>query len=209
VLLRKAEKPATAETVNGLRIVEQLCGRLENQDTRSVSEIQAFVPENDHFDYGGFPADVAAALKMQACNIRKLANNSMSAIITAGQELLRVKDQLDHGQFGPWVQSECGFSLSTAENFMRASNLISGQNRNCVAILQLQPSTVYRLAAKGTPAGVVDSVIERGERGEVVSDKQVLAALDEVRRQRCQDARKSKPKPLSKGQDSTAGKTSA
>jgi hypothetical protein len=83
---------------------------------------------------------------------------------------------------------------------MRASKLISGQNRNCVAILQLQPSTVYRLAAKGTPAGVVDSVIERGERGEVVSDKQVLAALDEVRNLRRQEDRQHKPKPLSKGQ---------
>jgi hypothetical protein len=33
-------KPATAETVNGLRNVEQLGGRLTNQDTRCSSEVQ-------------------------------------------------------------------------------------------------------------------------------------------------------------------------
>jgi hypothetical protein len=40
--LPETAKPATAETVSELRNVEQLCWRLENQDTRSLSEIQAF-----------------------------------------------------------------------------------------------------------------------------------------------------------------------
>jgi hypothetical protein len=35
-------KPATAETVNGLRNVEQLGGQLYNHDMRSLNEIQAF-----------------------------------------------------------------------------------------------------------------------------------------------------------------------
>jgi hypothetical protein len=35
-------KPAAAIAASELRNVEQLCGRLESQDTRSLSEIQAF-----------------------------------------------------------------------------------------------------------------------------------------------------------------------
>jgi hypothetical protein len=54
-------KPATAETVNGLQIGEQLCGRLNNHDTRSLREIQAF-RLNRRFGFAFETAAVIASL---------------------------------------------------------------------------------------------------------------------------------------------------
>jgi hypothetical protein len=161
--------------------------------------IPVLVPNNDSFDYGPLDAFAAQMLRDRACRIRKMVNNHVAAVIEAGRDLLDVKEKLEHGQFGEWVQAECGFSLGTAENYMRAAKFVEGKI-STVAILQLQPATVYRLAAKSTPPEIVDSVIDRGERGEVVSDKQVLAAFNEVRHRRREADRKRKPKSLSKGQ---------
>jgi hypothetical protein len=156
-------------------------------------------PNNHLFDYGPLDPLAAQMLRDRACRIRKMVNNHVAAVIEAGRDLLDVKEKLDYRQFGEWVQAECGFSLGTAENYMRAAKLVEGKI-STVAILQLQPATIYRLAAKSTPPEIVDSVIDRSERGEVVSDKQVLAALNEVRHRRREADRKRKPKSLSKGQ---------
>jgi hypothetical protein len=156
------------------------------------------VPGNQLFDYGPLDALAAQMLRDRACRIRKMVNNHVAAVIEAGRDLLDVKEKLEHGQFGEWVQAECGFSLGTAENYMRAAKFVEGKI-STVAILQLQPATVYRLAAKSTPTELVDSVIERGSRGEVVSDQQVRDALQDVRHRQREADRKRKPKPLSKG----------
>jgi hypothetical protein len=54
---------------------------------------------------------------------------------------------LGHGQFVQWLESECGFSLRSARNYMRASEFAADKN---ATIARLPPATLYRLSAKNT-----------------------------------------------------------
>ncbi|WP_237357889.1 DUF3102 domain-containing protein [Rhizobium phaseoli] len=42
-------------------------------------------------------------------------------MIQIGRELIRIKDQLPHGHFGPWVREQSGLSYKQAQSFMRAA----------------------------------------------------------------------------------------
>src|SRR5260221_4870347 len=108
------------------------------------------VSDNRCFDYGMFDPVKAQTLRNRAAFIRNLRSSHIAAVVDAGRELIAVKDQLEHGQFSDWLQAECGFSLRTAENYMLASRFIADKNAN-IAFLSLQPTTVYKLAARGTP----------------------------------------------------------
>lgn len=147
---------------------------------------------NRPFDYAVFDPDKAHALRERAASIRKLRSNHIAAVVDAGRELIAVKEQLDHGQFSDWLQAECGFSLRTAENYMTASRFVDGKIAN-IAFLGLQPSTVYKLAAKGAPPDIVESVVNQTGRGEIVSDCQVIRALDDAKRIRREGKSGAKP----------------
>jgi hypothetical protein len=155
------------------------------------------LPAAPPFDYDGIPALTATTLRAQAARIRDLVKTHTSAVIEAGLDLIAVKQHLEHGQFSNWVLAEFNFSLATAENYMRAARFAEGK---ISTVTILQPATVYRLAAKSTPPEIVESVMERASRGEVVSDRQVLAAIEESRFQKREAERKSKRRSLSKAQ---------
>ena len=141
------------------------------------------------FDYDEVPPVTAATLRAQAARIRKLVKTTTSTIIEVGRDLAAVKAHLKHGQFGDWVEAECGFSLRTAENYIRAKEFAEGKS---ATVALLNPGTVYRLAAKGTPPELVDAVVERAAKGVVVTDREVIAALDEARHQKREKARRQK-----------------
>ncbi len=42
----------------------------------------------------------------------------------AGEELLWVKKHLKHGEFGPWVKANCGFSVEQARRYMRVAKTV-------------------------------------------------------------------------------------
>ena len=73
------------------------------------------------------------------------------------------------------MQAECGFGLRTAENYIRAPRFAWGKTK-CVSFLN--PATVYRLPAKSAPPEIVQTVLDRAAKGEVISDGEVVAALE-------------------------------
>jgi hypothetical protein len=110
----------------------------------------------------------------------KSATTAMiQAIVETGRDLIAVKQHLEHGQFGEWVQAECGFTLRTAQNYMKVACTFA--ELKCETISHLQLSTVYELSAKTTPADLVARVIQRGMTGEPVSDDEVREMLVEAK----------------------------
>ena len=144
------------------------------------------------FDYTIVAAGAAAELQDSAGRIRGLVKSTISNIILVGATLRRLKPTIEHGQFANWIESECGFSVRTAENYMAASTFAEGKNET---VALLQPATVYRLAAKGAPREIVDDVIRRAENGDVVSDADVALALKQAKRQIKQQERHHRQKP--------------
>jgi hypothetical protein len=186
-------KPATADVVNGLRNSDQFGGQIRFQNTVVDQQTQQLLRRHvltDSFDYGGVPAVTGAALRAQASRIRKLVKTTMAAIIQVGTDLMAVQKTLDRGgQFRDWIESECGFSIRTAENYIRAAKFAEGKS---ATVAFLNPATVYRLSAKSAPTEIVNAVIQRVEKGEVVSDREVCTALEEARIQKREAERKER-----------------
>ena len=63
----------------------------------------------------------AEFLRNRATRIRQGVKSTVEAICDIGVQLCGAKQMLGHGQFVQWVESECGFSLRSAQNYMRAS----------------------------------------------------------------------------------------
>ena len=79
--------------------------------------------------------DLAAALKREA-----------SDVVAIGGLLIEAQDQLDHGQWLPWLETNFGSSIRTADNYMNAARLTA--KLESVSNLKLRPTALYLLGSK-------------------------------------------------------------
>ena len=54
-----------------------------------------------------------------AAEIRTFTASMLNNVIEIGRRLCEAKEMLPHGQFGAWIQENTGYSVSTANNFMK------------------------------------------------------------------------------------------
>jgi chromatin segregation and condensation protein Rec8/ScpA/Scc1 (kleisin family) len=102
---------------------------------------------------------------------------------------MEVKQQLPHGRFENWVQAECGINIRTAENYIRAAQLAKDKNET---VSLLPPSLVYRLASKSAPTEIVEEVLDRAGKGEVIDPREVEDSLRTARREKAKASQKEK-----------------
>jgi Protein of unknown function (DUF3102) len=144
--------------------------------------------------YEGLPGDQVDALLKQAVKIRDRMRSAtgrmIEAIVETGRDLTAVKQRLGHGIFCKCVQAECGFTLRTAQNYMKVACTFA--EAKCETVSHLQLSTVYELSAKTTPPELVAQVIERGAAGQLVSDGEVRGMLAEAKFQKLNEKRQQK-----------------
>lgn len=129
----------------------------EDGTSRSLAVTAPLVPAmrpRIGFDYTGVSKAVAEEAEATAERIR---NRHRASIIDTGNDLCTIKDKLAHGQFGNWLTYHFGMSERTAQNYMNAA-IAFGSVPKVVDVLP--PSTVYKLAAKGAPEEVRQSVID-------------------------------------------------
>jgi hypothetical protein len=151
-------------------------------------EMPAISPLISGFDYASLPADVSTEAKAAAERIKGHERGARAAVISAGNELLRIKDRLlHHGMFGKWLSAEFGYTERTAENYMNAARLTAKSETVSV----LKPKTLYQLAAPSTPELLKQDIIDRFNAGEVISDRDVVAAISEARFLQRQEQRKA------------------
>lgn len=147
-------------------------------------DMQQFVPPMA-FGYDTLPTDKVATLREQAATIRMLVKTTTASIIEIGRHLVAVQDSLEHGQFTHWVEIECGFTVRTAQNYIRVATL-AGKSET---VSLLPPTTAYKLASKSAAPEVVKEVLARAESGTIISDSGVKEMLAEAAHQRRQAAR--------------------
>ena len=102
------------------------------------------------FDYSGLAAAHVVIIRGAEDAIRQHARRHIDEAIAIGRELIRVKNILEHGQFGKWIAACFAFSERTATNYMRAAE-VYGDKSEMVADLQLPPATLYRAASSSIP----------------------------------------------------------
>src|SRR5258708_11594168 len=110
-------------------------------------------------------------LPVLAEQVRSHSQSSTASIIAIGKALLEAKEHLKHGQFCEWVSRECGFTIRSAQNYMRVAEFVAREGE---MFSLLNPAIIYLLAAPKTPRAVFACVVEMFRRGLVPTEAEVL-----------------------------------
>ncbi|MEA5135688.1 MAG: DUF3102 domain-containing protein [Candidatus Fimivivens sp.] len=129
--------------------------------------------------------------------IRFYKAQTVSNIIEIGKRLLEAKEQLEHGQWGEWLQNEVDFSQDTANNFMKIAKEYSNSEpvRNLsytsvVALLSLPADEREDfIEAKHEVAGEEKSVQDMSKRElqKAIADYKAAKAAKEALERRLKD----------------------
>jgi len=130
------------------------------------------------FSYAAMAPGIADELKTTADTIRRLIRNISTDVITIGANLIAAKRRLDHGQFGPWLETEFQWSERSARNYMKVAEAFAGKS---ATVAVLPPTDLYLLAAPSTPSTVKESVVARLEQGETVSTGTIRSLVHDAK----------------------------
>jgi hypothetical protein len=126
------------------------------------------------FNYDALPPDVAEMAKEAAKNIKETVKK---ASIEIGNELRRVKESLNHGQFTAWVEVEFGMSIRTAQRCMRIAEYTAKNDK----LALLRANALQVLAASTTPDAARDEVVRQLDAGKSLRTRDVLGIIREAR----------------------------
>src|SRR5262249_45505819 len=140
------------------------------------------------FNYDLLEAKVAEKVRTSADRIRERVKKTVEDIIEVGNDLLAVKEALEHGQFGPWLRAEFGWSERTAQNFMSVAERFKSAK---IADWPIRPGAASFLAAPAVPDEARQVAVEKAEAGEeitVATAREIVAEAKKKRRPRRQKA---------------------
>ena len=109
-----------------------------------------------------------------AAEVRGRSSSSTVSILAIGKLLTEAKQYLAHGEFARWVDNACGFTIRSAQNCMRASELAAREGE---IISLLNPAALYRLARRKTPPEAATLVVEMLKRGFVPTEAEVIVLI--------------------------------
>src|ERR1051325_6615072 len=110
---------------------------MASQPDRIEAELPA--PLEDHSDSDVAPtaavieldpesAARVETLKAEVITLLKRAKKDAEDIaecwVEAGKRLIAIKHEVGHGKFGQWIEDNCDFSQSTAENYMNLAKAV-------------------------------------------------------------------------------------
>lgn len=139
------------------------------------TELATAEVQRDLFDYGNIPAADLKRCESAIEKITKHQRNMAGGIIAIGNELIAVKERLDHGQFGQWIEHYLGWSHKTCCNYMNVASVF-GKIEN-FSILTIDTTALHLLSSDNCPDEVRDEFIERAEKGEHITHASVKHEL--------------------------------
>lgn len=126
------------------------------------------IPE-ESFKYTHLDDRTRTIIWQRTSEIKELMRLTAENIISIGQKLTEVKEQLGHGSFQNWLRTEFEWSEQTARQFMQVYRWSEAiENKNFV-FSQLATSALYLLAAPSTPPEAREEVLSLVNRGEKVT----------------------------------------
>lgn len=126
------------------------------------------------FDYTRLDTETRIVVQQRTEEIKVLVRRSAQDIIDIGNKLIDVKARLGHGNFGPWLESEFGWTWKTATRFMD----VAAKFDKLSNLENFGASALYLLAAPSTPEPARVEAIERAQSGEAITHataKQIVA----------------------------------
>jgi hypothetical protein len=147
------------------------------------------------FNYDLLEAKIAEQARSSAERIRDKVKRTIEDIIEVGNDLLAVREALPHGQFGPWLVAEFGWTERTARNFMAVAEHF-GPKTEIISDLTIQPTAAYLLAAPSAPDEAREAAIERAEAGEQITTAVAKEILAKSRKKKRRQSRNTSPDAL-------------
>ena len=126
------------------------------------------VSENS-FEYTLLDAKTRTMVRQCTSEIKDLMRLTAENMISIGQKLTEVKEQLGHGSFQNWLRTEFEWSEQTARQFMQVYRWSQTLKNKNFVFSQLTTSALYLLAAPSTPPEARKQVLSLVEAGEKVT----------------------------------------
>ena len=125
---------------------------------------------------------VARDIKVIEGELQIALKREIADVIAIGELLLEAQDQLEHGQWLPWLEVNFAASVRTAQNYMSAARFAS--KYATVAHLKLKPTALYWLGREGTPLDEIEIILKAAETEWVDYDRafEITEAIHEERR---------------------------
>jgi len=123
-------------------------------------------PARKGFDYASLDAETTQFIQQQTGEIRVLMKRTAQGIVEIGQRLVEVKEKLEYGRFGYWLEAEFDWSYETAARFIRVYTQFKSVN---LTELSIAPSALYELAAPSVPSSVRSEALARAQAGEPIT----------------------------------------
>lgn len=133
------------------------------------------------FNYDLLETKLADKVRSAADRIRERVKKTVEEIIEVGNDLLAVKEALDHGQFLPWLKAGFGWSERSAQNFMSVAEQFKSAK---IADLPIQPSAAYLLAAPSIPDEAREKAVEKAEADEEITFATAREIVAEARKKK-------------------------
>jgi hypothetical protein len=133
------------------------------------------------FDYGELSKDSKGRLLYLAGQIRKQTKSHIENVLALGELIQQAHAELSgggrDGEFGPWVEAECGFSRKTAYNYLHAYERFN----KCESLSHFSAEAVYALAAPDVPDKAIKEAVRLADKGERVNASKAKEILDKFR----------------------------
>jgi hypothetical protein len=110
------------------------------------------------FDYTLLDEDKRVRIQVKTEAIKGRFKRTAEDIIAIGQDLIDVKNDLDHGEFEHWIQAEFDMNLRSAQRFMQVAERFRDKSKSD-NLSSLSVSVIYELSSPSTPSVVADQVI--------------------------------------------------
>lgn len=127
------------------------------------------------FSYDELDSETRVVVEQRTEEIRDLVRKTAQDIYRIGEKLIQVKGRLPHGQFGPWLDEEFGWSNRTAQQFMSVPRSFKSEN---FSDLDAGTSALYKLAAPSTPEEARQEAIQRSKDGEHIGNSDAEEIVD-------------------------------
>ena len=97
-------------------------------------------------------------------------SHQVDAAVWCGDQLIKAKEALGHGNYVRWLRDELNMKPRTAQSLMNVAEVFGSKAQ---AIAHLPQTVLYTLAAPSTPEPVRVEMLDRVRNGEKLSTRQV------------------------------------
>lgn len=137
-----------------------------HSNSESTSESLFDLTKQRGFDYQNLDRQTQISVKQKTFEIKSLIRQTAQDIFHVGQKLAEVKQQLKHGEFRNWLNTEFNWSISSATKFMQVSEQFKNVN---FTHLNFATSALYVLAAPSAPENARQHALQLASRGEHIT----------------------------------------